>query len=187
LLYFHGSHGVGKQRTARYLAQKLGVPLLTVDLALALQIKGDFETILRLLFQEAQFQKAIVYLAGLDVLFEREQYAAYQQLQAILTEIRGMTILAGTKPWDSDKTQLIQAIAVEFSLPDFAQRQAYWQAKLRLLGIQLEEQHIDILSDRFRLTPEQIDGAIATACNQTRWKNATLPCNHKLWIIWNKF
>lgn len=172
LLYFHGSHGVGKQRTARYLAQKLGVPLLTVDLALALQIKVDFETILRLLFQEAQFQKAIVYLAGLDVLFEREQYAAYQQLQAILTEIRGMTILAGTKPWDSDKTQLIQAIAVEFSLPDFAQRQAYWQAKFLLTGIQLEEQHIHIISDRFRLTPEQIDGAIATACNQTRWKNA---------------
>jgi SpoVK/Ycf46/Vps4 family AAA+-type ATPase len=171
-LYFYGPHGVGKQRTAVAIASRLGVPLITADLLLLLKIQVDFNTALKSLFREVQFQKAIVYLTGLDVLLEQGQYAVYQQLLAILQETKGITILASTKAWDADKINLMNAIAVEFSMPDFAQRQAYWQANLVKMGIVLNQQDIDILSDRFRLTPEQIDGAIATACNQTRWKNA---------------
>lgn len=171
-LYFHGSQGIGKQRTAEALAHLFGVPLLTADLMVAVQLKLDFDEILRLLFCQAQLQSAIVYLPGMDELLSEERYGLYQQLLAALAEARGITILAGRKPWHSDTTQSINAIAVEFSLPDFAQRRAYWQANLAQMGIKLDEQDIDVLSDRFRLTPEQIDGAIAAACKQKRWAKA---------------
>lgn len=171
-LYFHGPSGVGKQRTAEALAHQLGVPLLTADLVVALQLKVDFDEILRVLFREAQLQSAIVYLPGMDELLGREQYGEYQQLLASLAEAKGITILAARQPWHSDTTRSMNAIAVEFSMPDFAQRRTCWQVNLAQQGIKLDEEHIDVLSDRFRLTPEQIDRAIAAACNQIRWAKA---------------
>lgn len=171
-LYFHGPQGVGKQRTAEALAYLLGVPLLTVDLVVALELKVDFDEVVRLLLCQAQLLNAIVYLPGMDELLSQERYGVYQQLLAALAEARGIIVLAGRKPCHSDTTRSTNAIAVEFSLPDFAQRQAYWQANLAGRRIKLDDQDIDVLSDRFRLTAEQIDGAIAAACNQIRWAKA---------------
>ena len=46
----------------------------------------------------------------------------------------------------------------------------YWQTYLNKLEISIEKKELDILSDRFRLTPDQIADAAATAYNTTRWQ-----------------
>jgi ATP-dependent 26S proteasome regulatory subunit len=167
--YFYGSQGVGKSRSADAIANHLGVPILTADLATALQLKLDFDAIVRLLFREAKLHNAIVYLSGMDAILSPNQYGEYQQLLATLAQSTGITILAGKKPCDSETIRCINAIPVAFDLPDFAQRRAYWQASSTRMGMRLSEEQIDILSDRFRLTPEQIDGAIAIASNKILW------------------
>lgn len=171
-LYFYGSQGVGKSRTAEAIANHLGVPILTADLAIALQLKLDFDFIVWLLFREAKLHNAIVYLSGMDEILTHNQYGEYQQLLAALTQSNGITILAGKKPCDADTIRSINAIPVAFTIPDFAQRRAYWQASSTAMGMRLDEEQIDVLSDRFRLTPEQIDGAIAIACNKILWARA---------------
>jgi hypothetical protein len=102
----------------------------------------------------------------------RTQNAIAQQLLAILAEERGIAILAGRQPWLPTVTGAIGVITVRFSVPDFAQRRAYWQGKLTESGMTLDAQDLDALSDRFRLTPDQIDSAIATAYNAARWQAA---------------
>ena len=171
-LYFYGSQGVGKSRTAKAIANHLGVSIVTADLKLALQLKLDFETILRLLFREAKLHQGILYLSGMDEILSSHQYGEYQQLLAALTPSKVITILAGKKPCDSDTIRAINAISVAFDLPDFVQRRAYWQASTTGMGIRISEEQIDVLSDRFPLTPEQIDGAIAIACNKILWSQA---------------
>jgi SpoVK/Ycf46/Vps4 family AAA+-type ATPase len=180
--YFYGSEGVGKSRAAEAIANHLGVPILTADLAMlqqgvgqganALQLKLDFDFIVRLLFREAKLHNAIVYLSGMDEILSYNQYGVYQQLLAALSQSNAIIILAGKKPCDSDTIRSINAIPVGFTIPDFAQRRAYWQASSTAMGMRLDEEQIDVLSDRFRLTPEQIDGAIATACNKILWTRA---------------
>jgi SpoVK/Ycf46/Vps4 family AAA+-type ATPase len=171
-LYFYGSQGVGKSRAAEAIANHLEVPLLTADLANALQLKLDFDFIVRLLFREAKLHNAIVYLSGMDEILSPNHYGEYQQLLVALTQSKQITILAGKKPCDSDIIRSINAIPVAFTIPDFAQRRAYWQASAARMGMRLNEEQIDVLSDRFRLTPEQIDGAVAHACNKILWARA---------------
>lgn len=171
--YFQGLPGMGKQRTAEAIAFQLGVPLLTADLGAAVQQKQDIEAMLRLLLREARLHNAIAYLSGVDALLNDDQYGMYWQLLATLTENKGIAILAGRQALSADKIQRMNAIAVEFSLPNFAQRRTHWQANLAKIGIALNDEQIDDLSDRFRLTPEQIEGAIATACNRSRWAKAS--------------
>lgn len=170
--YFYGLQGVGKSRAAEAVANHLGVPILTADLAIALQLKLDFDFIIRLLFREAKLHNAIVYLSGMDEILSPNHYGEYQQLLAVLTQSNGITILAGKKPCDSDTIRYINAIPVPFTIPDFAQSRAYWQASAVGMGMRLNEEQIDVLSDRFRLTPEQIDGAVAIASNKILWGRA---------------
>src|SRR5215211_5039574 len=66
-LYFQGLPSSGRRRTAEALAGAIGAPLLAADLARAL-MGTDFERFPALLFREAWFQGAILYLHGLDAL-----------------------------------------------------------------------------------------------------------------------
>ncbi|HEY9667738.1 MAG TPA: hypothetical protein V6C91_13090, partial [Coleofasciculaceae cyanobacterium] len=72
-LYFHGSRGVSKRRTAEAIAHSLGMYLLVGDLERLVNAKTDIEQILKLLFREAQLKQAVLYLDGLDCLRSTEQ------------------------------------------------------------------------------------------------------------------
>ncbi len=172
-LYFYGAQGVGKSRTAKAIANHLGVPIITADLKIVVQLKLDFDLILRLLLREAKLHNGILYLSGVDEILSQKQYGEYHHLLTALTQSKGIIILGGKKPCDSDTIKSINAISVGFDLPNFALRRTYWQASATQIGIKLNEEEIDILSDRFRLTPEQIDGAIAIARNKILWSQAT--------------
>ena len=90
LLYFQGPKGLGQGPTAEALAAEIGSPLLTVNLVKALEPKIDFESFLKLLWREAQFQKAILYVEELDVLRNREHTTLYQQLMATISPEQGI-------------------------------------------------------------------------------------------------
>lgn len=123
-LYFHGPHGTGKRRTAEALAGEIGIPLLAVDLARALNVDADFERTLKLLFREAWLQDALLYLDGLDALSGDDRLVQYQRLLDALAEDAGITILAGMQPWLPAGNRPLGVIAVPFAIPDFARRRA---------------------------------------------------------------
>jgi ATP-dependent 26S proteasome regulatory subunit len=163
-LYFHGMSGIGKQRTAKAIAQHLNQSLITVDLMLAKAHTADLTAIAKLLCREALCQKSILYLSRVDEFLTIDPPPIAQQILDIFAEYSIPLILSGQQ---SDSTLFrgtLHPVTIPFNLPDFTQRRTYWQTTLANHQIHPEPNSLNTLSDRFRLNPEQIDRAIATAC-----------------------
>lgn len=172
-LYFHGPQGVGKRQAAEAIALKLDMRLLVADIATAIAAKTELESILPLLLREAQFQDGVLYLQGIDALGSQEQVNNYQRLWEAIAQFPSIAIIGGVAPSLSEIPGSTRTILpVSFPLPDFAQRRDNWQAYLSQSGISRPAQELDTLADLFRLTPEQIGDAVASAQHQARWQAA---------------
>jgi len=172
-LYFYGPRGTGKLLAAEVLASQLGMQLLVVDLSRALAVGEKFEQTIKLIFREARFGDAILYLSSLDVLRANDSDALCQSLLDLLTVDTGITILGGTQQWVPGSSlhhgSPMGVISVPFSTPDYIQRRKYWQTGLSAIGIAIEQSDLDTLAERFSLTGAQISEAVAIAGNRVHW------------------
>lgn len=167
--YFHGPAGGGQRQAAAALASDLDRPLLYADLA-HLGVNADRD-VLRVLWREAQFQDAVLYLDNLDTL-RQSAPSLYAALAAGLATASGLVILSGTQPWAPDPRHLTAVTVVPFAAPDAATRRTCWQARLAAAGVSLTDDALSALASRFRLTPGQIDEAVAGAFNRAAWRAA---------------
>ncbi|MEA5627801.1 ATP-binding protein [Nostoc sp. UHCC 0251] len=170
LLYFQGSNRTGKRRTAQILAKALEVPLLVADLAKMVEDKANFEEKLQLLWREAWFFNRLLYLDNFDILYLQDHQVLYQSFLRELEKNIGITILSGVQNWIPTATGAIGLITVPFTVPEPIQRRECWQTHLKAAQINVEDRELDILCDRFLLTPDQIADAVATAYNTARWQ-----------------
>lgn len=171
-LYFQGEPGVGKYPTAKAIAHTLNKKLLVADLDHTLNLKSEFHPTLKLVFRETQFQNAVLYLRGVDELRKPEHQHKYQQLLTILAIDQGITILAGNQPWLVTSISDPSILSISFAMPDFAQRQTCWQTSFVAANLPINLEHLQILAERFRLTPEQISNAVISAKNHAYWQTA---------------
>lgn len=169
-LYFHGPAGAGQRQAATAVASDLGRPLLYADLARLTSSAADHD-LLRVLWREAHFQGALLFLDQLDAIRQPEQ-TLYAALMAGLAEFNGLVILTGAQPWAPDPRYLTAVTVVPFVVPDAASRQAYWQVGLTAAGVTAPAATVEALASRFRLLPGQIDEAVADACNRAAWRAA---------------
>jgi hypothetical protein len=144
-LYFQCPYHAGAQQTAEALASVVGLPLLVADLVRTLDARMDFEPLLRLLFREAWFQDAILYLDGLDALRGSEQALRYQHLLDTLAADGGITILRGAEPWVPAARAPMGILSVPFPILDFSLRRACWQAHLTATDISLHRHDLNTL------------------------------------------
>jgi SpoVK/Ycf46/Vps4 family AAA+-type ATPase len=79
--------------------------------------------------------------------------------------------LSGVKDW-IPATGATGLITVPFTVLEFSQRRECWQTNLQAAEITLEDKELDLLSDRFLLTPDQIANAVVTAHNNARWQSS---------------
>jgi SpoVK/Ycf46/Vps4 family AAA+-type ATPase len=171
-LYFHGPKGAGKRQTAEALAGEVGARLLLVDMARFSSAGVEFDRTLKLIFREAQFRDAILYLDGLDALRAEERAIPYRQLLMALNEDTGMTILAGENPRAPTVNGSTKLLDAHFPVQDFAQRRTCWQDSLHRHGIMLDAVEVDVLASRFRLTHSEIVATVAAAADRHRWREA---------------
>ncbi|NEQ41082.1 MAG: ATP-binding protein [Okeania sp. SIO3I5] len=170
LLYFQGSDRIGKSNTANFLAQTLEIPLLITDLAKLLEDKSNFQENLQLIWREAWFFQRLLYWENFDILYIPENQIPYQSFLREIEKNRGITIFSGIENWLPTTTGGKGLITITFTIPESSQRREYWQNYLNKLEISIEKKELEILSDRFRLTPDQIADAVMTAYNTTRWQ-----------------
>jgi SpoVK/Ycf46/Vps4 family AAA+-type ATPase len=174
-LYFHGPDGIGKRRMAEAIAAGIDRRLLIVDLPRAVAAKTEFEQVVKLLFREAWFQSAVLYLDGLDSLPGNEDGEEYQRLVEALAEDGGITILAGTRPWLSPETRVTGVVDLQFPLPEFAERRRCWEEQLATVGAVLEPEEIDALAERFSMTSVKIAETVLAARNYACLRAAGRP------------
>ncbi|MDJ0592859.1 MAG: AAA family ATPase [Pleurocapsa sp. MO_226.B13] len=184
ILYFSGLHATEKRQVAIALADRVNKRLLIADLAQAIAMKEDFDQLLKLLFREACFQDAFLYLDGLDALRTQEQHLQYKSLLHKATEAKDLVILSGVQSWVATFTDIKIVITLPFPIPDFFQRRVHWQVNLANQGIAFSDCQLDTLANHFRLSSAQITGAVINACNQALWRvtseHEELPLNNTI-------
>ncbi|MEO0687568.1 MAG: ATP-binding protein, partial [Cyanobacteria bacterium J06649_11] len=172
LIYFQGSDTQGKRHTAQILATTLEVPLLVADLAKMVDEIANFEEKLQLLWREAWFFKRLLYIENFDILYLGENKIFYSSFLKEMANNRGITILAGEKKWIPTNNGAMGVITVPFKIPESNQRKDCWRSNLQAAQIDIEDKELNILSERFGLTPDQIADAVATAYNTARWQSS---------------
>lgn len=172
-LYFHGPRGAGKQETAEALAAQMNSPLLIVEIEQAILCAKDFDRTLKLIFREARFRQALLYLENFDALLEEERATPYRQFLKIVNEERGAIVLASEKPPTARCEYSIKTYKVHFPVQDFQQRRACWDESLRRHGVALGAEELDALAGGFRLTSGEIVASIAAAIDLARLRAAS--------------
>jgi AAA+ superfamily predicted ATPase len=171
-LYLQGPPGVGQRHLAQTLACRVAAPLLRADLT---HIgREDFKSKLKLVFREAWFQDAVLYLDNMDVLSLPDRAVDLQDLQLLLSEDQGITLMAGTNDWVAGADAPIGVLTLPLDYPNMDQRQRNWRLHLAHAGIELTYDQLGQLAARFRLLPGQIAEAALQARQRALWHTGTL-------------
>jgi AAA+ superfamily predicted ATPase len=155
----HGPHGIGKRALALSLCDRLGCPLLYLDMALLAARTKDNASMLRLAFREGLLQQGALYLDHLDRLTEEDGQAAawLKTLTHEIDEYGWLTFLATEKPWSHPAILGERSFySIEFAAPDVSIQRAAWERALGLVAPAREPAWSEQLVSRFSLTPGQI-------------------------------
>lgn len=169
-LYFEGNNHAGKHE----VIQALNLPILIADLAAIAAVKETSEPLLKRVFREAWFQNAVLYLENVDTI---QGKPLYSNLLKRLAEHPKVTLLSGEQMWIPGTMQPLGLVSIPFPIPNFAQRRTYWKAALSQTTLTLHQDALDALANRFRLTSDQIEDAIATVIHQAQWQGIREPAN----------
>jgi AAA+ superfamily predicted ATPase len=177
--YFSGPCGADKITAAEAISREANLPLLVVDLNHALTTEMDVRRTVRRVFRQSWFQDAIVYFDGCDALHGDGRTLHARLLTASLLEHSGIVVLAGEQSHAAvqtgDSNQSLGLIEIPFSIPKFPLRRECWQASLQASNVVIDDQELEVLASRFRLTPSQVSQAVVQACNKSLWLAATGP------------
>ena len=182
-LYLMGVRGNGQQETVEAIANKLGVPLLMVDVETLRREKQDLDVTIKQLSREAWLKGAILYCEGFDILRTEEHLGIFHGMVDGLRESWGVTILSGAQPWRTDGHGPDEILTIPFELPGYELRRLLWRSQLQekhvdFASTDLTAGAIDSLADRFQLTPLEISQAVANAKQAAFWKGRRSPEEH---------
>jgi hypothetical protein len=162
VLYLHGPEGVGRRELALKACARLGCRLVTLDVKALLRQGQDFEHLLRLAFREGLLMRAAVYLEDAQPLLGEDGEAQLKLVARMAAEYGWLVFLAGEKPWARPgvfKEALFSSVALP--MPEATVRKAAWTKNLA--PHQAPESWATELAGQYRLTPGQIEDAVASA------------------------
>lgn len=173
ILYFKGPYGVSRHAAAEALCHRLGIHLLTVNLAKLLESEASlFENEIRLAGCEALLQKAALYFSHFDVLLSNENRFHLDHFLSEIETRQELTFLAGNTTWEpADALHKTPFVRIDFPSPVHADRVKLWNRSLNGDATMASDVNLKALANKFSLTGGQIKDAAATAVNLARWRN----------------
>jgi AAA+ superfamily predicted ATPase len=170
VVHFRGPSKTQMRHAATAASRANGSGLLAADCSGFTDGGMSVEEAIALVLRDAKLQGAIPYLEGTEGLSQASV------LQALAKTIEPV-IVASTKAEDSFVPVQRSAITVDFPPLGPAQRRECWESYLIDRGIQIGASTLEALSNRFRLTPEQICRAVDEACGRARWRSVAQSSN----------
>ncbi|TYQ30982.1 ATP-binding protein [Pseudanabaena sp. UWO310] len=170
-MYFHGADQSIKQDVGEAIAYALNVPIIIANLNNISDMKSELPSTLNILVRQAKFQNILLYIEGLDRLQQPDCEHQYQDILNLLADQNGITILSGATGWKNINTRLQGVVNISFPMLNVEQRQHFWEKHLQAAQIHLDSDDLINLSDRLRLTSDQIANAVAIAINHQQWHN----------------
>jgi hypothetical protein len=171
-LYLHGPLDTRQHLTAVRLAADAGVCLLVIDLQRALHGANAVGELIRVAFREAWFRGTALLLSGVDAV--RTDPSAVDALTREVADSRVLTMLSGHNPWPPpghEPDRVTGLVVVPFPFPDAKARAQSWRTALAAADIVVDEDDVDALADRYRLTSVRIAEAVASAQHQAIWNS----------------
>ena len=165
LVLFHGPDVTAQMMAAHVLAMQQGRPLLIahVDQLVAQGMAADHA--LHLVLRDALLNNAIAFLPGWDTLLQDRETPPH--LLAALMAHPDLIVVSSRVAWQphgQDRPRVM--LAVDFDLPDYAQRQLLWHYYLQTHGVDTKTLDPLAMAGQFSLTTGQIRDAVASARNQ---------------------
>jgi hypothetical protein len=163
VVLLHGRYGTGQAAAAEHLACSLGQGLIRVDLAGPVDV--PLARRLMLGERDALLSNAVLCCSGVEALLNPEpgQEADYRLLTRALAEGRVPTVLLAERGWEPGRALRRRPfLRLELTDPTHAERAAIWTDGLAGSSA-LTPDELGALASRFRLSPGQIQDAIARA------------------------
>ena len=165
VVLLHGRYGNGQTAAAAYLAESLERPLLALELASSGGTDLTLARRLMLAERDALLSGALLCWSGVGGVLHPEpgQDGDFRTCTRALAGGRVPTVLLTDRAWEPGRV-LEQRPFLRLELPDatYAERRELWTAGLNgssALGVE----EVTALASRFRLSPGQIEDAIARA------------------------
>jgi ATP-dependent 26S proteasome regulatory subunit len=167
---FRGPRGSGRAQAARALAAHLDMRLISADLA-HLRGNQDFADLLTPLFREAWLREAVLYIEGVDALFDQGLAHEVELVLQNAHDDGGIVVLGTRAGWVPPSGRTGEFEILDFGDIDSSVRTQLWRQALSARGLRARRDTLAVLGERFRLIPAQIDAAAAGLTRDAAWRD----------------
>ncbi|HEX6864588.1 MAG TPA: hypothetical protein VF414_17290, partial [Thermoanaerobaculia bacterium] len=159
----HGPYGSGRLAEARVLAGELGMPLLAVSAARALQSSEPWERVIVLAFREALLRGAALAWTGCEALLAADAPPwRWDRLTEAAEAFAGTTFLLSETAWEpAGRFRQTPFLRLDLPVPGYRHRRHLWEKLLPPMPGR--EILAETLANGFQLTAGQMEDALATA------------------------
>ena len=170
IFHFFGPYGTGKRLLTEAVCYELGLPLLVVDVVKVVGDQAPLEETIWLLGREAVLQSASLCLQEFDRLLDDKHASQLKSLFEVAKTFSLTVFLLSSRSWNPPGP-LEAFIEVEMPIPDAGKRKRLWETHLNGRSPLSTFDEANALASKFRLTPGQIQEAVAAARNLARLRS----------------
>lgn len=166
--HFQFAPGSDLLPAVRYLAERRAQAIFRASLPALLDSPLGAAPAVELFLRSAEFNHALALLTGVDALLGEAW------LHRLLAHSQADLILAGASAWRPHPEQPLGLTQLSLAIPGVSARRLSWRSTAAAHNLPLPEPLLEELSQRFRLHPGQVRGAVAmlAASRQTQGADA---------------
>lgn len=155
LIYLQGRQGAGKRTLAESIGSKLQAAILLINIEQLLDLPLEqFAEKLILIERERRLLEAICYWQYIDAILSVDKKNYYRVLMQTLEQSNTLNIIAGHVNW-----QYAKIFTFTLDLPDYQSRLTLWQNTIQKEQLNVADEVLIDLAQKFQLTPGQIETA----------------------------
>lgn len=174
LLLLCGEDDAAKAADVSAFCASLNLPVLCVDLHQLADADVPLETAWGITLREALFHGAALLLAHWSAVLDARS-RPNERIWRDVIGLNGLVFLSAAQPWEPlDELRQRRLLRLSYSLPSYSERIHLWQQRLEALDIYLPADDIAAVSNKFRLTTDQIARAVQAAADWAATKGRPL-------------
>ncbi len=174
LLLLYGEDDAAKAADVSAFCASLSLPVLCVDLHKLADSDLPYETAWGITLREALFHGAALLLERWSAVLD-ERSRPNERIWRDVVGLNGLVFLSAAQPWEPlDELRQRRLLRLSYSLPSYSERIHLWQQHLEALDIYLPADDIVAVSNKFRLTTDQIARAVQAAADWAATKGRPL-------------
>lgn len=174
VVLLYGQDDASKLDDVVSFSTSVSLPLITIDMKKLGEGDLTLDHAWRLALREVLLNGSLVLVRNWQAIFDTNDDPV-GTLWTDLLQLNRLVFLSTLEMWEpKDETRVRRLVRLRFDLPDYASRQLLWQAGLQQMGIQMDDEPLADVSNKFRLTTDQIARAIQVAADWAATQNRPL-------------